>query len=188
VASLVGLIALFIAAPAGADPARKPPVTFSGIWETESALQAQGFVTPKVLYRLGASQDIVVVYDGGGPADPLEATGQIELTVWGHERFRFGRLIIQDGRRAPVTVNYADLEATFGARPAGFGEQPLSVVEAAAGVSASETLFSHFLDPLKLVLAAMIGIITLMTLIALGMAILGSRKRQPDEPSRRLFT
>jgi hypothetical protein len=182
VASLVGLSALTVAAPAVAAPTETPPATLSGVSGTASVLQAQGFVTPKVFYRITGTQDIVVVYDGGGPADPGEAIRQIEGTIWGHERFRFDQLVIQNGYQAPITISYADLEATIGPRPPGFGDQPLSNLFAgAAGASAYEALFTPLLDILK-VAVAVIGVITLITVLAFGIAILGGRKRLSDEP------
>jgi hypothetical protein len=188
VASLVGLVALTIAAPATAAPTQQPPVTLSGSGYTASILQTQGFVTPKVFYRIGASQDVLVVYAGGGPADPLDAIRQIEGTVWGQERFSFDQLVIQNGDQAPVTISYADLQATLGPRPSGLGEQPLFL--ALLGRGNFFGVGDEFADSVELfkVIFAAIGVAALLGTLAFVLAsFFGSRRRVPEESQDRLF-
>jgi hypothetical protein len=192
VASLVGLVALTVAAPAAADPAENTPRIIPGTGDTASVLQTQSFVTPKVFYRIVPAQDVLVVYDGGGPADPMEAIRQIEDTVWGHEFYRFDQLVIQNGNQAPTTISYADLEARFGPRPPGFA-QPLSNVFLLAafgnrgfGIGVSDD-FTNFLDLFKVIVTA-IGVAALLATLAFVLAsFLGSRRRVPDESEDRLF-
>jgi hypothetical protein len=193
VASPVGLVALTVAAPAAArSGSEKPPVTLPGTGDTALVLQTQSFVTPKVFYRIVPAQDVLVVYDGGGPADPMEAIRQIEDTVWGHEFYRFDQVVIQNGNQAPTTISYADLEARFGPRPPGFA-QPLSNVFLLAafgnrgfGIGVSDD-FTNFLDLFK-VIATAIGVAALLATLAFVLAsFLGSRRRVPDESEDRLF-
>lgn len=189
VASLVGLVALTVAAPAAASSgSEKPPVTFHSWFNTERILQVQGFLTPNVLYRLGVSQDIVVVYDGGGPADPEEAIRQVEGTVWGLERLRFDRLVIQNGNQPPFVVSYAELEASIGPRQPGFDVGTLrSVAAVAAATSGSGLLFLPFINLFKVVVTA-IGVTALLVVLAFVLAsFVGSRRRVPDQSDHRLF-
>lgn len=188
VASLVGLVALTVAAPAAAAPTEQPPAILSGSYSTESVLQAQGFVTPKVVYRVGASQDVVVVHDGGGPADPLEAIRQIEGTVWGVEGVRFDQLVIQNGRQAPFVVSYGKLEASIGPRQPGLDAvTPRDVAAFGAASSGTALAFVPFLGLLK-VIVAVIGVTALLAVLAFGLAsFLGTRARLRGESEDRLF-
>jgi hypothetical protein len=192
VASLVGLVALTLAAPAAAEPTEPPPritVSGSGYAKTESVLYTQGFVTPKVFYRIGGSQDVLVVYDGGGPADPLEAMRQIEGTVWGLEPFRFDRLVIQNGSQAPFVATYEELQAGIGPRAPGLDAIPLRNVPALGAAAGTAVVFVEFVDLFK-VIVAVIGATALLAVLAFGLAsYVGSRGRGRgrDERSDRLF-
>jgi hypothetical protein len=189
VASLVGLVALTVATPAAASSgSEKPPLTFHSQFNTEWILQVQGFLTPNVFYRLGVSQDIVVVYDGGGPADPEEAIRQVEGTVWGLERFRFDRLVIQNGNQPPFVVSYAELEASIGPRQPGFDAGTLRDFAAVgAATSGSGLLLLPFINLLKVVVAV-IGVTALLAVLAFGLASYsGTRARLRDETEDRLF-
>jgi hypothetical protein len=188
VVALSGLMLVVVASPAAASSAHESSVTVPSQFSTESTLQVQGFFTPHVFYRLAGFEDIVVVYDGGGPADPVEAIRQIQGTVWGLERVRFDRLVIQNGNQAPLVVGYADLEASIGPRPAGFEALTLQDVAALGAAGALPTAaFSEFLQLLKVVVAV-IGVTALLAVLAFGLAsFLGSRRRDADESADRLF-
>jgi hypothetical protein len=62
----------------------------------------------------------VVVYDGGGSPDPIEAIGKIERTVWLSEPYGFDNLVVQNADQAPIIRSYAELEAALGPRQPGF--------------------------------------------------------------------
>jgi hypothetical protein len=154
---------------------------------TASALEQDGFLTPNVLYRLGTSQQILVVYDGG-PAHALEAIRAIETAVWENEPYRFDELVLQRGNRTVLTVGYAELESSLPPRQAGYGTLPLSFALQNAG--AAEGFLSVFSRLVRVTEAATIvfGVSMLIATLAFGFgAIARARRGAPDEASQRLF-
>ncbi len=187
VVALSGLILAAVANPAAAGPRQAPPQTIKSQFNTEYILQVQGFFTPHVFYRIGASQDIVVVYDGGGSENPLDAIRKIEATVWIREPLRFDHLVIQNGYQAPFVVSYDELQGSLGPRPSGFDGARLNFVAALGAAVGASPAFDDFLDLFKVVVAV-IGIVALLAVLAFGLAsYLGSRTRERDDRADRLF-
>ncbi len=187
VVALSGLILAAVASPAAASPSQTPPQTFKSQFNTEYILQVQGFFTPHVVYRIEAFEDIVVVYDGGGPENPLDAISKIEGTVWGLERLHFDHLVIQNGNQAPLVVSYEELEGSLGPRPSGYDAAPLSIAAAFGPAVGGALAFDDFVHLFK-VIVAVIGITALLAVLAFGLAsYLGSRTRERDDRADRLF-
>jgi hypothetical protein len=189
---LSGLLLVAVAGPAGAVPSKKPPITVPDSSGIEWALQVQGFVTPNVLYRFGEFRDIVVIYDGAGSVDPVEATQRIEDAIWAFERARFDRLEIRNGDQAPYTITYADLEATLGPRSPGFGEVTLSnwagaALALTARGSEPSSPFTNALEEFKTVAAA-IAIAMVLAVLTIALVSLGrGRGGGPDDSTHRFF-
>jgi hypothetical protein len=153
-----------------------------------SILKREGFMGPSVFFQLGTFQDVLVVFDGGGPPAALAAIRQIEFTIWGVEPLRFDRLIIRSGTGAPVVVSYDDLRTSLGPRPAGFDAQPLNTVASHGGEGA--LLFAVFSSTVEVVKIAVIiiGVVLAIAILALGLgSVMGSRARAEDDAEPRLF-